>query len=173
MLRVVEGRDEAKGEVRSALDELAREGARRMVAEALEVEAEAYLERHRQERTDDGRALVVRNGHAQEWRVTVGSGTLTVRAPRVNVPRVIDGARQKFTSEILPPYLRRSKAVSEVLPVLYLRGLSTGDFQEGLAALLGENAAGLSPRAITRRVSAWQQEYRAWRARPLADRDYV
>lgn len=100
--------------------------------------------------------------------MTVGSGALTVGAPRV-----VDGERQKFTSEILPPYLRRSKAVSEVLPVLYLRGLSTGDFREGLAALLGENAAGLSPSAITRLVSAWQKEYRAWRARPLADRDYV
>lgn len=173
MLRVVEERDEAKGYVRSALDELAREGARRMLVEALEVEVEAYLERHRQERADDGRALVVRNGHARERRVTVGSGTLSVRAPRVNDQRVLDGERQKFTSEILPPYLRRSKAVSEVLPVLYLRGLSTGDFRDGLAALLGENAAGLSPSAITRLVSSWQEEYRAWRTRPLADRDYV
>jgi putative transposase len=173
MLRVVEERGEAKGEVRSALDELAREGARRMLAEALEVEVEAYLERHRQQHGDDGRALVVRNGHARERRVTVGSGTLTVRAPRVNDRRVVDGERQKFTSEILPPYLRRSKAVSEVLPVLYLRGLSTGDFREGLAALLGENAAGLSPSAITRLTSSWQEEYRAWRTRPLADRDYV
>lgn len=172
MLRVVEERDEAKGEVRSALDELAREGARRMLVEALEVEVEAYLERHRQER-EGSRSLVVRNGHAQERRVTVGSGTLAVRAPRVNDQRVIAGERQKFTSEILPPYLRRSKAVSEVLPVLYLRGLSTGDFREGLAALLGENAAGLSPSAITRLTSSWQEEYRAWRTRPLADRDYV
>jgi putative transposase len=172
MLSVVEERGEAKGEVRSALDELAREGARRMLVEALEVEVEAYLEQHRQER-EGGRALVVRNGHARERRVTVGSGTLTVRAPRVNDERVVDGERQKFTSEILPPYLRRSKAVSEVLPVLYLRGLSTGDFREGLAALLGENAAGLSPSAITRLTISWQDEYRAWRTRPLADRDYV
>ena len=163
MLRIVEQRDDAKGEVRSALDELAREGARRMLAEALDVEVEAYIERHRRERDDQGRALVVRNGHARERRVTVGSGALTVWEPRVNDQRVVDGERQKFTSEILPPYLRRSKAVSEVLPVLYPRGLSTGDFREGLAALLGENAAGLSPSAITRLVSAWQEEYRAWR----------
>lgn len=173
MLRVVEPGDEAKGEVRSALDELALEGARRMLAEALEVEVEGYLERHRQERDGDGRALVVRNGQARERRVTVGSGTLAVRAPRVNDRRVVAGERQKFTSEILPPYLRRSRAVSEVLPVLYLRGLSTGDFREGLAALLGENAAGLSPSAITRLTSSWQEEYQAWRTRSLADRDYL
>ena len=111
MLRVVEERDEAKGEVRSALDELALEGAQRMLAAALEAEVEGYLERYRQERNRDGRALVVRNGHARERRVTVGSGTLTVRAPRVNDQRVVDGERQKFASEILPPYLRRSKAV--------------------------------------------------------------
>ena len=173
MLRVVEEREEAKGEVRSAPDEVALEGAQRMVAEALEVEVEAYLERHRKARDDDGRALVVRNGHARERRVTVGSGTLAVRAPRVNDQRVVDGERQRFTSEILPPYLRRSKAVSEVLPVLYLRGLSTGDFREGLAALLGESASGLSPSAITRLTNSWQEEYRAWRTRPLAERDYV
>ncbi len=173
MLRVVEEQGEAKSEMRSALDELAREGARRMLLDALEVEVEAYIERHREERGADGRALVVRNGHARERRVTVGSGTLAVRAPRVNDRRVVDGERQKFTSEILPPYLRRSKAVSEVLPVLYLRGLSTGDFREGLAALLGQNAAGLSPSAITRLTSSWQEEYRAWRKRRLDDRDYV
>ena len=135
MLRVVEERHEAKGEVRSALDELALEGARRVLAEALDIEVEAYVERHRQKRSCDGRALVVRNGHARERRVTIGSGTLTVRAPRVNDRRVVDGERHKFTSEILPPYLRRSKALSDVLPVLYLHGLSTGDFREGLAAL--------------------------------------
>jgi transposase-like protein len=91
----------------------------------------------------------------------------------VNDQRIVDGDRQKFTSKILPPYLRRSKAVSEVLPVLYLRGLSTGDFREGLAGLLGENASGLSPSAITRLTAAWQEEYRAWRTGSLKDRDYV
>jgi transposase-like protein len=133
MLRVIEEGDAAKGEMRSALDELAREGARRMLPEALDAEVEAYLERHCEERDGRGHALVVRNGHARERRVTVGSGTFSVCAPRVNDRWVVGGERQKFTSEILPPYLRRSKAVSEVLPVLYLRGLSTGDFREGLS----------------------------------------
>ena len=144
-----------------------------MLAEALEAEVEAYIEGHRKARGQDGHALVVRNGRAQARQVTVGAGPLTVEAPRVNDQRVIRGERQKFTSQILPPYLRKSKAITELLPALYLRGLSTGDFRDGLAALLGEQAAGFSPSVITRLVSAWQQEYGAWRTRSLADRDFV
>ncbi len=173
MLKIVEDLGETEKEARSALDELALKGARRMLAEALDVEVASYIERHRSERDERGHALVTRNGPARERHVTVGSGTLSIRAPRVNDKRVVDGEKQKFTSEILPPYLRRSQAVSEVLPVLYLRGLSTGDFQEGLTALLGENASGLSASSITRLVSCWQEEYRTWRTRSLADRDYV
>jgi len=144
-----------------------------MLAEALEAEVDAYTERHRKARGQDGHALVVRNGRAQARRVTVGAGTLTVEAPRVNDERIIRGERQKFTSQILPPYLRKSKAITELLPALYLRGLSTGDFRDGLAALLGDQAAGFSPSVITRLVSSWQQEYSAWKTRSLADRDYV
>jgi len=174
MLRVTEnesGRGKTNDE--SALDRLAREGAQRMLAEALEAEVDAYTERHRKARGQDGHALVVRNGRAQARRVTVGAGTLTVEAPRVNDERIIRGERQKFTSQILPPYLRKSKAITELLPALYLRGLSTGDFRDGLAALLGDHAAGFSPSVITRLVSSWQQEYSAWKTRSLADRDYV
>src|SRR5258708_17121122 len=144
-----------------------------MLAEALEAEVEGYLERHRKARGQDGRALVVRNGRAHARHVTVGAGPLAVEAPRVNDQRVVRGDRQKFTSQILPPYLRKSKAITELLPALYLRGLSTGDFRDGLAALLGENAAGFSPSVITRLVSTWQQEYGAGKTRSLADRDYV
>ncbi len=173
MLRVVETSEESKSEARSPLDELAREGARRMLAETLEAEVRAYLERHREERDERGHALVVRNGRGRPRTITVGSGQLEITAPRVNDKRIVGGQRQRFTSDILPPYLRKSKAVSELLPALYLRGLSTGDFKEGLSALLGENAAGFSPSVVTRLVSAWQEEYRAWRTRPLDDRDYV
>jgi transposase-like protein len=157
----------------ATLDTLAREGARRMIAAALEVEVEAYIERFRGERGENGRAAVVRNGRAKPRSLTLGSGTVTLQAPRVNDKRVVDGERQKFTSTILPPYLRRSKNVSEVLPLLYLRGLSTGDFREALPTLLGENASGLSPSAITRLVSVWAEEQTAWKKRSLADRDYV
>lgn len=157
----------------ATLDALAREGARRMIAAALEAEVEAYVARHRGVRGEDGRAAVVRNGRGKARQVTLGSGTVAIEAPRVNDKRVVEGERQKFTSAILPPYLRRSQNVSELLPVLYLRGLSTGDFREALPALLGDGASGLSPSAITRMVSAWSEEQQAWSKRSLADRDYV
>ena len=127
------------------LDELAREGARRMLMKALAVEVAQYVEEHGEERDAQGRRLVVRNGRAQARKVTCGAGTLEVQAPRINDKRVeADGQRQRFTSRILPPYMRRSPKVAEVLPILYLRGLSTGDFREALPVLLGEDAAGLS-----------------------------
>src|SRR6185312_1760388 len=137
------------------LDELARMGARKMIEEALFAEVEDYLARHQEARDAVGHALVVRNGYARPRPFTIGSGTVPIKAPRVNDKRVIDGDRMKFTSKILPPYLRRSPKVSEVLPVLYLRGLSTGDFREALTVLLGEDASGLSPSAITRLTAAW------------------
>jgi len=175
MLKVV--RDGEAGQADGlmlGLDDLAREGARRMLVAALEAEVEAYLERHRSERDAEGRALVVRNGKAQPRRVTVGSGTMEIAAPRVNDRRVdAAGDRKRFTSAILPPYMRRSPKVAEVLPILYLRGLSTGDFREALEALLGEDAAGLSPANITRLLSVWEEEYRRFQTRNLGDRDYV
>ena len=157
----------------SDLDEIAREGARRMLAEALEAEVADYIASH-QERDENGRAQIVRNGKASPRKVTLGSGTIEVRAPRVDDRRRHEsGARQRFRSQILPPYMRRSPKVAEVLPILYLRGLSTGDFKEGLAALLGDEASGLSPTAITRLTAAWQADYETFQKRDLSDRDYV
>jgi hypothetical protein len=157
----------------SDLDEIAREGARRMLAQALEAKVTDYIVRH-QERDENGRAQVVRNGKARTRKLTLGSGTIEVRAPRVDDRRASDdGSRPRFRSQILPPYMRRSPKVSEVLPILYLRGLSTGDFKEGLAALLGDDASGLSPTAITRLTAAWQADYETFQKRDLSDRDYV
>lgn len=161
-------------EVQVTLDELAREGARRMIAAALDVEVDQYVAALAGEVDEDGRRLVVRNGRARERRVTVGSGTIGVRAPRVNDRRVDEsGERQKFTSKILPAYARRSPKVSEVLPVLYLRGLSTGDFQPALRDLLGDDASGLSSSSISRLTGAWQAEHRAFRSRELRFHRYV
>jgi transposase-like protein len=155
------------------LDEIAREGARRMLVTALEAEVACYLEAHGQERDRAGHALVVRNGRARARKVTLGAGTVEVRAPRVNDQRVVAGERQRFTSRILPPYMRRSPKVAEVLPILYLRGLSTGDFRPALASLLGAEAAGLSATAITRLTAQWEGEYQQFRRQRLEKKDYV
>jgi putative transposase len=169
MVKVLEGRFRGQGDLSVSLDELAREGARRMLEAALETEVAEYLARHRGERDDHGHAKVVRNGRARPRKVTLGAGTVKVRAPRVADRR--EG--EKFTSRILPPYMRRSPKVSEVLPILYLRGLSTGDFRPGLEALLGEDAAGLSAANISRLLGVWEEEYEAFRKRDLSQVDYV
>jgi transposase-like protein len=158
MLKVVERREENQDGVFGVeLDELVLEGARRMLLAALDAEVAAYIERHREFRDERGHAQVVRNGRGRPRKVTVGAGTLEVTAPRVDDRR--DGER--FTSRILPPYMRRSPKVEEVLPVLYLRGLSTGDFRPALKGLLGEDASGLSPANITRLIDIWEAEWEA------------
>ncbi len=136
-----------RDEIAVTLDDLAREGARRMIAAALGAEADEYVGSFIDEVDEHGKRLVVRNGRARERRLTVGSGTVPIRAPRVNDKRLDEetGERKRFGSKILPAYARRSPKVNDVLPVLYLRGLSTGDFRPALEQLLGEDAAGLSP----------------------------
>ncbi len=157
-------------EISQSLDELAREGARRMILAALELEVEQYVASLQHLRDEQGRALVVRNGQAHHERtVQLGAGSIKLRAPRVNDRR----PAHRFSSRILPPYMRRSPRLEEALPVLYLRGLSTGDFSEALAALLGPEAAGFSATTVTRLLKAWQEEYRAWRKRSLEGKEYV
>ena len=162
-------------EIAVTLDDLAREGARRMIAAALEAEVEEYVGSSADERDAGGKRLVVRNGRARERRVTVGSGTVAIRAPRVNDRRVEDesGERRRFSSKILPAYARRSPKVNDVLPVLYLRGLSTGDFRPALEQLLGEDAAGLSPSTISRLCTDWEAEHERFRTRSLRFHRYA
>ena len=176
MLRIVEEESEEKvqGELPVLLDEIAREGARRMLKQALEEEVAAYLAAHAEARDETGHRLVVRNDPARARKVTLGAGTVEVRAPRVNDRRVDEeGQRQRFTSAILPPYMRRSPKVAEVLPILYLRGLSTGDFRPALESLLGAEASGLSATSISRMTRIWEEEYQGFHLRDLSDRDYV
>jgi transposase-like protein len=165
--------DDAEGqapEITQTLDELAREGARRMIAAALEVEVAEYVEALRHHRDENGHALVVRNGRSHHERtVQMGAGSIKIQAPRVNDRR----PEHTFHSRILPPYMRRSPRLEEAVPVLYLRGLSTGDFSEALEALLGSEATGFSATTITRLVNVWQEEYKAWRKRSLAGKEYV
>ena len=162
-------------EMRVTLDDLAREGALRMIAAALEAEVDEYVASFVDELDEDGKRLVVRNGKAKERKLTVGSGTVPIRAPRVNDKRVDEetGERKRFSSRILPAYARRSPKVTEVLPILYLHGLSTGDFGPALRDLLGEDASGLSSSSIQRLTETWQAEHAAFRTRELRFHRYA
>ena len=165
--------EQLREEIALDLDEIARAGAKRMLAEALEAEVREYLEAARGECDEHGRALVVRNGHARERQVVLGAGAVEVKAPRVNDRRVDeDGNRRRFKSVILPPYMRRSPKVTEVLPLLYLHGLSSGDFVPALEEFFGSEA-GLSAATVTRLTEHWQIERESFMRRDLSSRDYV
>ncbi|WP_238845609.1 IS256 family transposase [Nocardia terpenica] len=180
MLKVIDGgasfnQDGAVGgESYSPIDEIVREGARRMLAAALQAEVAAYVERFADQVDDNGRRLVVRNGYHGERTVLTSAGAVEVRAPRVNDKRTDPetGERKRFSSAILPAWCRRSPQISEVLPLLYLHGLSTGDFAPALEQFLG-TGAGLSASAITRLTAQWQDEAKAFAARDLSNVDYV
>ena len=165
---------QAHDELRLDLDAIVREGARRMLAAALEAEVDADLAGHADQRDEGGRRLVVRNGHARQRQVTTAAGAVEVRAPRVDDRRVdpVTGGRARFRSMVLPPWCRKSPKVAEVLPLLYLHGLSTGDFVPALEAFFG-SAAGLSASVITRLTTQWRADYQAFCQRDLQDRDYV
>jgi putative transposase len=158
----------------SLLDEIVRDGARRMLAAALQAEVSAYIEAHADDLDSDGHRLVVRNGSHQPREVMTAAGVVPVRAPRVNDKRVDaeTGERKRFSSAILPAWSRKSPRVAEVLPLLYLHGLSTSDFAPALEQFLG-SGAGLSAAAITRLTSQWQDDATAFGERFLAEVDYV
>jgi putative transposase len=166
--------DEGRSELVVDLDELVREGARRMLAVALEEEVAAYVAAHAGELDEHGHRLVRRNGHARKRVLITGAGQVPVAAPRVDDRRIdpATGTKARFRSAILPPWCRKSPKVTEVLPLLYLHGMSSGDFAPALAEFFGA-AAGLSASVITRLTSQWQADREAFMARSLADRDYV
>ncbi len=156
------------------LTEILRHGARQMLATAIEHEVDEYIAAHTGLRDADGHRLVVRNGHMPERAIQTGLGPVAVTRPRVNDRRVdAAGDRVRFTSKILPPYLRRTKAIDELIPWLYLKGISTGDFPDALQALLGPGAAGLSATSICRLKRVWEDEWKDWSHRDLTDKKYV
>jgi putative transposase len=173
MLRVVAD-DDTRAELSVNLDVICREGARRMLAAALEAERDAYLAAFADERDDDGHRLVVGNGRSRRRVIATGAGPIEVEAPRVNDRRVdeLTGERCKFTSSIIAPWCRKSPKVSEVLPLMYLHGMSSGDFAPALGEFFG-SAAGLSPSVITRLTKSWQEERERFSTRSLAEVDYV
>lgn len=154
---------------RDFLEQVIRDGARRLIHEALEREVELYIERFSGERDEKGHRLVVRNGKMPKRELLTGIGPLEVEQPRVDDRR----PHQRYTSTILPPYLRRTPSVDAALPALYLKGISTGDFLPALRSLLGDGARGLSSTNIVRLKEHWSEEYKAWCKRDLSDRHYV
>jgi transposase-like protein len=155
-----------------ALSEVLRQGAQRLLAQAIEAEVADWIDHHQHCLDDHGHRQIVRNGHLPARTITTGLGAVAVQQPRVQDRRPAD-QREKFSSAILPPYLRKTKSVEELIPWLYLKGVSSGDFSEALAALLGPDAKGLSATTVTRLKGAWEQEYKDWSQRSLADKRYV
>jgi len=161
------------GETDDPLTEVLRAGARQLLSRAVEAEVAAVLAEHDHLKTEDGRQRLVRHGHGPEREILTGIGPVAVRRPKVR-DRGADGEeRIRFTSAILPQFARRTRSVDAVLPTLYLRGLSSGDFQEALEALLGKEAPGLSPQVISRLKAEWAVEHERWRKRDLSARRYV
>jgi len=166
--------EDARADLTLGLDEICREGARRMLAAALEAEADAYVASVADEVDADGHRLVVRNGHARPRPVATGSGPIEIEAPRVNDKRVdeVSGKRCRFRSSIIAPWARKSPKVAEVLPLMYLQPMSSGDFAPALSEFFG-SAAGLSASVVTRMTKTWQDERERFAARSLAGVDYV
>jgi transposase-like protein len=154
------------------LDAVLRDGARQMLTEAIEAEVARYLTDRENLIDDQGRRLVVRNGHLPARTLQTPVGAVPVKQPRVRDRRPA-GEREVFQSSILPPYLRRTRSLEDLLPWLYLKGISSGDFSDALQALLGPDAPGLSASTITRLKNGWEQEYKDWRGRSLESKRYV
>ena len=160
-------------ESRSVLDAYVREGARQMLQRALECEVDAFLAEYADRADKRGRKQVVRNGYLPARTIMTGAGPLEIKQPRVrDKSRRVD-ERVVFTSANLPPYLRKSRSVEELIPWLYLKGISTGDFPEALQALLGQDAKGFSPNVVVRLKERWGQEYEEWSRRDLSGEEFV
>ena len=155
------------------LTEVLRNGARALLAQAVEAELSALLGGHADKLTDDGRQRLVRHGHLPERDIMTGIGPVAVRCPRVRDRDGEGSGRIRFSSAILPPYARRSKSLEVLIPILYLKGVSTGDFEEALVALLGKDAGGLSASTIGRLKEAWSDEHARWSRRDLSSKRYV
>ena len=158
---------------RSTLDELVRQGARQMLQAAIEAEVDAFLAEHSDKQDEAGRRQVVRNGRLPERSIVTGAGRLDVSQPRVRDRDPDKENRVSFNPQVLPPYLRRSKSVDELIPYLYLKGISTGDFQEALGAILGADCPGLSANVVVRLKEKWSAEHEEWSRRDLSATEYA
>ncbi|MBF0095684.1 MAG: transposase, partial [Alphaproteobacteria bacterium] len=160
-------------EIDDPLTEVLRRGARRLLEQAVELEAEAFLAEMKDKKLADGRERLVRHGHGPERSIHTGIGPVAVSRVKIRDRGALGEDRIRFTSAILPPWARRTRSLDALLPTLYLRGVSTGDFQEALTALLGKEAPALSPSVISRLTAQWSDEYEQWQKRDLSARRYV
>jgi putative transposase len=155
------------------ISEIVRNGARKLLAQALEAEIELFMNQYADLKNELGRQRIVRNGYLPEREIQSGIGSIAVKAPRARDRHSDPSKRIRFKSTILPPYLRRTKSMEELIPWLYLKGVSTGDFSDALAALVGKDAPGLSAPTISRLKTIWQQDFDQWRNRDLTGKRYV
>lgn len=155
------------------ITDILRRGARQLLAQALETEIEIFIQKYSELKNESGHQRIVRNGYHREREIQTGIGSVPVKAPRVRDRSRNATERIDFTSSILPPYLRKTKSLEELIPWLYLKGVSTGDFSDALIALVGPNAPGLSPNTISRLKSVWQEELEQWQRRDLSGKRYV
>ena len=161
------------GTFTDSLTEILRNGARALLTQAVETEVADFLGRYADLKTEAGHQRVVRHGHLPEREIMTGIGPVAVRQPRVRDREAVGGERIRFSPTILPPYARRTKSLEVLIPILYLKGISTGDFEEAFGALLGKDAGGLSASTIARLKEAWVDEHARWRDRDLSAKRYV
>src|SRR5258705_12217197 len=161
------------GAFADSLTEILRSGARALLTQAVEAEVAEFLAKHADLKTETGQQRVVRHGHLPEREIMTGIGPVAIRQPRVRDREAAEGERIWYSPSIVPPYARRSKSLEGLIPILYLKGVSTGDFEEALAALLGKDAGGLSASTIARLKNAWADEHELWQKRDLSVKRYV
>ena len=172
MTERITGVSQSPSEAGDVLTDILREGARKLLAQAIEAEVQDWIDSHARLVDEGGRRLVVRNGYSPKREIVTSLGPIAVQQPRVRDKRQAD-EREKFSSKLLPAYLRKTSTVEEFLPWLYLKGVSTGGFQEALQSLLGADCPGLSASTITRLKAVWEDEYDEWSRRSLAGKRYV
>ena len=159
--------------INDPISDILREGARSLLANALETEIDIFLNQYKDLRDENGLQRIVRNGYLPERRIQTGIGPVPVDVPRVRDRQQQTAERISFSSGILPPYLRKTRSMEQLIPWLYLKGVSTGDFSDALVALVGKDAPGLSAPTISRLKAVWQQEFQQWQKRSLSEKRYV
>ena len=157
----------------SMLDEVVRKGAQKMLETALKLEVEEFCQSHDEQRDETGRRLITRNGYSKSRNIVTGAGQLAIQTPRVDDRALAEAGKPRFKSSLVPPYLRRTKNIEELVPVLYLKGISTGGFTEALEKIFGKNVIGFSAENIVRMKQIWEQDYKQWISRDLSESRYV